>query len=73
MAVVAELRYYPVKGLHGVSAGEAEVLETGLRHDREFMLADPQDGTFHSQRTIPARIAFQVDPATDIGPAWRPR
>jgi uncharacterized protein YcbX len=60
VATVAELRSYPVKGLRGISAGEAEVLETGLRHDREFMLVDPQDGTFHSQRTLPGMAAIGV-------------
>jgi uncharacterized protein YcbX len=52
--------YYPVKGLRGVSVGEAEVTERGLRYDREFMLVDPRDGTFHSQRTLPAMAAVAV-------------
>jgi hypothetical protein len=52
--------FYPVKGLGGISVGEAEVLETGLRHDREFMLVDPEDGTFHSQRTLPRMAAIRV-------------
>jgi len=60
VAKVAELAYYPVKGLRGISVSEAEVLETGLRHDREFMLVDPQDGSFHSQRTLPAMAAIAV-------------
>jgi uncharacterized protein YcbX len=60
VAKLAELTYYPVKGLGGVSVGEAEVLETGLQHDREFMLVDPQDGTFHSQRTLPEMATIRV-------------
>jgi len=60
VARIAELTYYPVKGLRGISVGEAEVGETGLRHDREFMLVDPEDGTFHSQRSIPAMAAIGV-------------
>ena len=60
MATVAELTYYPVKGLRGIAVGEAEVGETGLRHDREFMLVNPQDGTFHSQRSLPAMAAIAV-------------
>jgi len=60
VATVAGLTYYPVKGLRGISVGEAEVDETGLRHDREFMLVDPEDGTFHSQRSIPAMAAIAV-------------
>ena len=60
MATVAALTYYPVKGLRGIAVAEAEVGETGLAHDREFMLVDPQDGTFHSQRTLPAMAAIAV-------------
>ena len=60
VASVAELAYYPVKGLRGISVTEAEVGETGLLHDREFMLVDPQDGTFHSQRTLPRMAAIGV-------------
>jgi len=60
VATVAALTYYPVKGLRGIAVAEAEVGETGLAHDREFMLVDPQDGTFHSQRTLPAMAAIAV-------------
>ena len=60
MARVVELTYYPVKGLGGISVAEAEVLEAGLRHDREFMLVDPKDGTFHSQRTLPRMASVRV-------------
>jgi len=60
MAEVAALTYYPVKGLGGISVTEVDVLETGLRHDREFMLVDPEDGTFHSQRTLPRMAAIRV-------------
>ncbi|MGH9008599.1 MAG: MOSC domain-containing protein [Acidimicrobiia bacterium] len=60
MAKVAALTYYPVKGLGGISVDHAEVLETGLAHDREFMLVNPEDGRFHSQRTIPRLAAIRV-------------
>jgi uncharacterized protein len=60
VAKVAALTYYPVKGLGGTSVDHAEVLETGLAHDREFMLVDPGDGSFHSQRTIPRMAAIGV-------------
>ena len=60
MAEVAALTYYPVKGLGGISVTAIDVVETGLRHDREFMLVDPADGTFHSQRTLPRMAAIRV-------------
>jgi uncharacterized protein YcbX len=58
-ARVAALTYYPVKGLAGVSVDRAEVTWTGLRHDRSFMLVQP-DGTFLSQRTVPAMAPLRV-------------
>jgi uncharacterized protein YcbX len=53
------LTYYPVKGLSGVSVDSTEVGATGLRHDRNFMLVDP-DGTFISQRNVPAMAPLRV-------------
>lgn len=58
-AKVSELRYYPVKGLAGIAVERAEVTPTGLLHDRNFMLVD-LDGTFMSQRTIPAMAPLRV-------------
>ncbi len=58
VARVAALTYYPVKGLAGVSVEQAEVGPTGLRHDRTFMLVEP-DGTFLSQRSLPAMAALR--------------
>ena len=60
VAKVAELTYYPVKGLGGISGGAAEAVNTGLRNDRAFMLVDPGDGTFHSQRTLSRMAAIRV-------------
>jgi MOSC domain-containing protein len=60
MARVSELRYYPVKGLAGVSVDAAEVGVTGLRHDREFMLVNPADGVFLSQRVLPPMAAVHA-------------
>jgi uncharacterized protein YcbX len=60
VANVSELRYYPVKGMSGVSVDAAEVGETGLRHDRLFMLVDPRDGVFLSQRVLPAMAALKA-------------
>ncbi|TCM46692.1 MOSC domain-containing protein [Kribbella sp. VKM Ac-2568] len=59
VARVAALTYYPVKGLAGVSVEHAEVTPTGLLHDRSFMLVEP-DGTFLSQRSVPAMAPLRV-------------
>jgi uncharacterized protein YcbX len=59
VASVAALTYYPVKGLAGVSVDSAEVTSTGLRHDRSFMLVQP-DGTFLSQRVVPSMAPLRV-------------
>jgi uncharacterized protein len=69
VARVAALTYYPVKGLAGVSAERAEVGPTGLRHDRTFMLVEP-DGTFLSQRSLPAMAALRAS-VLDDGAALR--
>ncbi len=60
VARIAALTYYPVKGLAGVSVEQAEVGPTGLRHDRNFMLIEP-DGTFLSQRSLPAMAALRAE------------
>lgn len=59
VARVSALNHYPVKGLRGVPIEQAEVTGTGLRHDRLFMLVDP-DGTFLSQRTVPAMAPLRA-------------
>ncbi|RZS41387.1 hypothetical protein EV193_103710 [Herbihabitans rhizosphaerae] len=59
MAEVVELTYYPIKGCTGVPVERATVTETGLRHDRSFMLVDG-DGAFVSQRGVPAMAAIRV-------------
>jgi uncharacterized protein YcbX len=69
VARVAALSYYPVKGLAGVSVEQAEVGPTGLRHDRTFMLVEP-DGTFLSQRSLPAMAALRAE-VLDDGAALR--
>ena len=47
-----------MKGLSGLTVDAAEVGETGLRHDRLFMLVDPRDGVFLSQRVLPEMAAL---------------
>ncbi|MFD0021995.1 MOSC domain-containing protein [Streptomyces sp. NPDC058382] len=57
---VRELVYYPVKGCAGTSVESAQVLGTGLDHDRTFMVVDAADGAFRSQRTHPVMAAIRV-------------
>lgn len=52
MAVVTALNFYPVKGCKGISLREATVMETGLLHDRHWMVVNPQ-GRFVTQRELP--------------------
>lgn len=59
VARVSALTCYPVKGLSGVPVERAQVDGTGLRHDRAFMLVDP-DGAFLSQRTVPAMAPLRA-------------
>ncbi|ADB30393.1 MOSC domain protein beta barrel domain protein [Kribbella flavida DSM 17836] len=63
-ARVSTLTYYPVKGLAGVSVERAEAGAAGLQHDRSFMLVEP-DGTFLSQRSLPAMARLHVDVLDD--------
>ncbi|MGW0553171.1 MOSC domain-containing protein [Streptomyces sp. NPDC002926] len=56
---VQNLTYYPVKGCAGTEVGSARVGETGLEHDRTFMVVDAADGSFRSQRTLPAMAAIR--------------
>ncbi|ANW20511.1 MOSC domain-containing protein [Streptomyces clavuligerus] len=58
---VQRLTHYPVKGCAGTDVRSARVGETGLEHDRTFMVVDPADGTFHSQRTLPALAAVRPE------------
>ncbi|WP_427885191.1 MOSC domain-containing protein [Kribbella sp. GL6] len=65
VAKVAALAYYPVKGLAGVPVDAAELGPTGLRDDRLFMLVEP-DGTFLSQRKLPAMATLRAALAGDV-------
>jgi uncharacterized protein YcbX len=55
MATVSALNYYPIKGCAGVTVDHAVVTETGLVHDRSFVVTDP-DGTALTQREL-SRLA----------------
>lgn len=47
---VSSLHYYPIKSCGGIEARVIEVVETGFKHDREWMLVDANN-KFMSQRS----------------------
>src|SRR3989338_6116955 len=53
-ARVTELNYYPIKSCAGSSVEIAEVVPTGIKHDREFMVVHAETGQFLTQRDYPA-------------------
>ncbi|HVH46674.1 MAG TPA: MOSC N-terminal beta barrel domain-containing protein [Labilithrix sp.] len=61
---VHSLHVYPLKGARGISLEHAEVLLSGIRHDRRFMALD-EHGVFVTQRSHP-RMAL-VDVAIEKG------
>lgn len=63
MARIARLCVYPVKGCRGIDLQQATVGETGLAHDREWMVVRPGGG-FLSQREFPAMSLVR----TRLGP-----
>ena len=73
MAIVTGLFIYPVKSCGGIKLSEAHLLETGLAHDRQWMLVDA-DGRFVTQRTHPAMALIQTALEADVlrlrHPAW---
>ncbi|KAJ8900879.1 hypothetical protein NDN08_000178 [Rhodosorus marinus] len=50
---VSEINIYPLKSGRGYSVENAEIWESGLKGDREFILVD-ETGNFTSQRKIPS-------------------
>lgn len=57
--VVNGLFVYPIKGCTATALTESAVVETGLLHDRDFMLVDAADGHFISQRKLPAMAVIR--------------
>jgi uncharacterized protein YcbX len=59
---VRSLHIYPVKSCRGIEVEAAEVVATGFRHDREWMVIDPEGG-FMSQRGHPsmARVTTRLE------------
>ena len=72
---VAALYYYPIKSCGGIEVQAAPLDKCGIRHDRQFLLIDP-DGTYLSQREYPrmALVRPQVDERqlTLLGPGISP-
>lgn len=58
---VAEIWIYPVKSCHGISLEASELLPTGLRWDRHWMIVRP-DGSMLTQREKPqmARLLLSL-------------
>ncbi len=61
---VAEIWRYPIKGLGGYQSQQAKVLESGLEHDRRFMLID-KNGKFISQRSHKSMAKLAVEQTID--------
>jgi len=62
MIAVSSLHIYPVKSCRGIDLDRSEVVQTGFRHDRRWMVVGA-DGTFLSQRSHPAlaRINTRIE------------
>lgn len=65
MAIVTGLFIYPVKSCGGIRLSEARLHETGLAHDRQWMLVDADD-RFITQRTHPAMALIQTALEGDV-------
>jgi len=64
---VSGLFSYPVKGCRAVGHASAELLTSGLRHDREWMLVDCRrsPAQFLSQRELPAMATIIAEVTAD--------
>ena len=56
---IASLHVYPVKGARGIALQHADVLASGLAHDRRFMVLDAA-GVFVTQREHPRMALVDV-------------
>lgn len=63
MVTIASLHVYPVKSCRGIELAESPLLDTGLEHDREWMVVTP-GGRFLTQREEPrlALVDVGLDP-----------
>jgi uncharacterized protein YcbX len=64
--VVTAIRIYPVKSLGGVEVSEAMVEPWGLRHDRRWIVLEP-DGDYLTARREHAMLAITATPREDAG------
>ena len=58
MLTISELYIYPIKSLAGISKEHVEITNTGLQHDRRWMLVD-DNNIFLSQRSHPQMALLQ--------------
>ncbi|MCX7073802.1 MAG: MOSC domain-containing protein [Methylococcales bacterium] len=56
---LSDIFIYPVKSLAGIRISEWDVVETGLKYDRQWMLVD-ENGQFLSQRRLPKMVLIQT-------------
>ena len=66
---VAGLFSYPVKGCRGIAHAQADLLVSGLRHDREWMVVDTRHAPaqFLSQRECPLMATLTVSVSDEGG------
>mgnify|MGYP000680390537 CR=1 FL=1 len=66
---VAGLFFYPVKGCRAIAHASADVLASGIRHDREWMVVDTRrsPAIFLSQRECPLMATLTVAVTEDDG------
>lgn len=57
--ILSDIYIYPVKSLAGIRVEHWDVVETGLKYDRQWMLIDEQ-GQFLSQRRLPKMALIQT-------------
>ena len=53
--VISQMFIYPIKSCAGIEISEMPLTQTGLLHDREWMIVD-QEGQFLTQRQIPHMV-----------------
>lgn len=62
MITVSELRIHPIKSMKRTLLDSMEIVSTGPRHDRQFMVIDA-DNKFMTQRTVPLMATINVEAA----------
>ncbi|MFT8672010.1 MOSC domain-containing protein [Acetobacter orientalis] len=60
-AFVSSLHVYPVKALHGLDYQSLTLHTWGAEHDRRWLVTEP-DGTFLTQRALPAMACLHATP-----------